>query len=252
MAVRSVATSDTINTFRTTFNSLSSDLGDIASLNTTSSNIVGAINEVKTLTTSFYISDSASTRLEVTSNSELIFNTDSNLTAVVSEPDTVTISLASSLTGLSSITFGGVTATGFVDEDNMASNSASLIPTQQSVKAYVDTSISSVSLDIATLTGNTSQFQAALTDDDFAMLTNSVTLTNKTIDADNNTISNIGASEVKADLITGQTELSASAAANDVLLIYDTDATAIKKISVTNLGVGTTKGQIIALGSLLA
>jgi len=37
------------------------------------------------------------------------------------------------------ITDGVITITGFVDEDNMASNSATLLPTQQSVKAYVDT-----------------------------------------------------------------------------------------------------------------
>ena len=43
-----------------------------------------------------------------------------------------------------SIIFGSmvkndITITGFVDEDDMNSNSASLIPTQQSVKAYIDT-----------------------------------------------------------------------------------------------------------------
>jgi len=37
-----------------------------------------------------------------------------------------------------SITDGTITATAFVDEDDMTSNSATLIPTQQSVKAYVD------------------------------------------------------------------------------------------------------------------
>lgn len=37
------------------------------------------------------------------------------------------------------ITDGVITIAGFVDEDNMASDSATLIPTQQSVKAYVDT-----------------------------------------------------------------------------------------------------------------
>lgn len=36
------------------------------------------------------------------------------------------------------ITDGTITITGFVDEDNMASDSATLLPTQQSVKAYVD------------------------------------------------------------------------------------------------------------------
>ena len=37
-----------------------------------------------------------------------------------------------------SLSDGTITATAFVDEDDMASNSATLIPTQQSVKAYVD------------------------------------------------------------------------------------------------------------------
>jgi hypothetical protein len=40
-----------------------------------------------------------------------------------------------------SLSDGTTTITGFVDEDNMSSDSASLIPTQQSVKAYVDSSV---------------------------------------------------------------------------------------------------------------
>ena len=43
-----------------------------------------------------------------------------------------------------SLSDGTITATAFVDEDNMSSNSASLIPTQQSVKAYVDTANTNV------------------------------------------------------------------------------------------------------------
>ena len=47
MAARTVLTTDTLETFRTTFNSLSStDIGDTATLTTTASSIVGAINEV--------------------------------------------------------------------------------------------------------------------------------------------------------------------------------------------------------------
>ena len=37
-----------------------------------------------------------------------------------------------------SISDGSITATAFVDEDDMTSNSATLIPTQQSVKTYAD------------------------------------------------------------------------------------------------------------------
>ena len=43
-----------------------------------------------------------------------------------------------------SLADGTITVTAFVDEDNMASDSATLIPTQQSVKAYVDSNIGDV------------------------------------------------------------------------------------------------------------
>ena len=46
-----------------------------------------------------------------------------------------------------SLSDGSITITAFVDEDNMASNSASLIPTQQSVKAYVDSVATGADLD---------------------------------------------------------------------------------------------------------
>ena len=44
-----------------------------------------------------------------------------------------------------SLSDGTITVTAFVDEDDMSSNSATLIPTQQSVKAYVDSELSTVS-----------------------------------------------------------------------------------------------------------
>ena len=47
---------------------------------------------------------------------------------------------ASGTVQFGSLSDGSITVTAFVDEDNMASNSATLIPTQQSVKAYVDAS----------------------------------------------------------------------------------------------------------------
>jgi len=47
MAARTVALTDTLETFRTTFNSLSStDIGDTATLTTTATSVVGAINEL--------------------------------------------------------------------------------------------------------------------------------------------------------------------------------------------------------------
>jgi len=49
-----------------------------------------------------------------------------------------------------SISDGTITITAFVDEDNMASDSATLIPTQQSVKAYVDNAVSTGTSAVAT------------------------------------------------------------------------------------------------------
>jgi len=57
----------------------------------------------------------------------------------------------------------GVTA--FLDEDNMASNSATAIPSQQSVKAYVDSSVSGVAVTFAVAadSGTTDLFQTGET-----------------------------------------------------------------------------------------
>ncbi|WP_347852510.1 hypothetical protein, partial [Planktomarina sp.] len=46
-----------------------------------------------------------------------------------------------------SLSDGSITITAFVDEDDMSSNSATLVPTQQSVKAYVDSQVTAQDLD---------------------------------------------------------------------------------------------------------
>ena len=46
-----------------------------------------------------------------------------------------------------SLSDGSITITAFVDEDDMSSNSATLVPTQQSVKAYVDAQLTAQDLD---------------------------------------------------------------------------------------------------------
>ena len=57
--------------------------------------------------------------------------------------------IAAGTISFGSISDGTITATAFVDEDNMASDSATLIPTQQSVKAYVDAQVGAGDLDAA-------------------------------------------------------------------------------------------------------
>ena len=105
----------------------------------------------------------------------------SNETTTTVSNNTITVGLASSVSGLTSVsattltdgtaslssgaltgatngTFSGTvqygslsdgttTITGFVDEDNMVSDSATLVPTQQSVKAYVDSVATGADLD---------------------------------------------------------------------------------------------------------
>jgi len=128
-----------------------------------------------------------------------------------------------------SLSDGAITITAFVDEDNMASNSATLVPTQQSVKAYVDTQLTaedldfqadsggalSIDLDSETLTFtggtgiDTSGSGNAVTfaiDSTVATLTGSQALTNKTIDVDSNTVSNIEVDNFKASAIVLESE----------------------------------------------
>jgi len=67
--------------------------------------------------------------------------------------DDVTFGTVQFDTGL---TDGTLTMTGFVDEDDMSSNSATLIPTQQSVKAYVDAAtVAATDLSATTVTATT-------------------------------------------------------------------------------------------------
>lgn len=67
-----------------------------------------------------------------------------------------TSAAAGSFTTLSystSISDGTITITGFVDEDDMASNSPTLVPTQQSVKAYTDTTADNAAVALAIALG---------------------------------------------------------------------------------------------------
>lgn len=128
MAIRSVATTDTLNTFRTTFNSLAgSDVGDLTSLNTSDkSSLVSAINEAFGATSSFTLRDSSSTTQAISGGDTLNVVGSNNINAVVSATDTLTVSLDNTLSGITSLGIGSVTATGNIEAATMTINSTSV------------------------------------------------------------------------------------------------------------------------------
>ena len=71
-----------------------------------------------------------------------------------------------------SLSDGSITITEFVDEDNMVSDSPTKIPTQQSVKAYVDTTVSGATPNASTSVKGVAQFNS----DDFSVSAGNVSL----------------------------------------------------------------------------
>jgi len=126
----------------------------------------------------------------------------------------------------------------FLDEDDMSSNSATKGVTQQSVKAYVDTQLTAEDLDISADSGSniaidldsevldleggtgidtttgTNKVTFAI-DNTVATLTGSQALTNKTIDVDSNTVSNIEVDNLKSGVL--DTDLSSVSGSDDTL-----------------------------------
>ena len=110
MAVRNIAVTDTLETFRTEFNALClNDFGDIADLSgsISATTIVGAMNEtisIATSTAGFTIRDSSSTTQLIGGGDTLsILGTSNEIEAVVSATDTVTIGLPNAVTVTTSL-----------------------------------------------------------------------------------------------------------------------------------------------------
>ena len=105
MAVKNIAVTDSLETFRTTFNEMAAqDFGDIALLSgsISATNLVAAMNEtisIATSTAGFAIEDSSSTRQLIGGGDTFrIFGSANEIDAVVSATDTLTIGLPNNVT----------------------------------------------------------------------------------------------------------------------------------------------------------
>jgi len=101
MAARTIAATDTLETFRTQFNALAeSDFGDIGALNPSISatSVIGAVNELYSSiagSLSFDITDGSNTQSISNTQAITFASTANQINAVVSATDTVTFSLPS-------------------------------------------------------------------------------------------------------------------------------------------------------------
>jgi len=141
--------------------------------------------------------------------------------------------------GITSLSFSsGSTVTSILDEDNLASNSATALATQQSLKTYIDSQVTAQDLDFQadsggvlsidldsetfTLNGGTGidtvgaeNTVSFAIDSTVATLTGSQTLTNKSLDLDNNTLTNLEVDNLKAGVL--DTDLNAVSGSDNTL-----------------------------------
>ena len=174
MADRSIAAGDTLNKLRFEFNGTAEDIGEISGITGASGIIASATDVVEAITTLNTDLTTISTDNHIFSGGSIIFEgaTDDSFetTLAVTDPTadrtitlpnaTGTVSLIAATETLTNKTLTSPTLTSPVfntalsgtavkDEDDMASDSATALVTQQSFKAYVDNTLAAQDLDIA-------------------------------------------------------------------------------------------------------
>ena len=131
---------------------------------------------------------------------------------------------------------GTLSGTAFLDEDNMSSDSATAVASQQSIKSYVDTQVATIPTgDITAVTAGTGLSGGGTTgavtldiDSTVATLTGSQVLTNKSIDSDNNTITNIVNADIKSAAAIDATKIANGSVSNTEFQYLDGVTSAIQ------------------------
>ena len=154
--------------------------------------------------------------------------------------DTLTNKTLTSPTITTGTLNGNISGTSIKDEDDMTSDSANHLATQQSIKAYVDSQVEGKDT-LAELTDTNIATPASghiLIYDGTDSFDNKAVSGDVTIDSNGAvTIANdaVETAMVNANVITGQTAETSVDSSNDLVLLYDNSATALRKMTVANL-----------------
>jgi len=227
MADRSVGLGDSLNSLRLQHNGTAQDIGEIATLTGTSGIIASATDvveavvllntDVDLVSTDPHIfgaslvfegatDDSYETTLAITdptADRTFTFPNANGDVVLITAAQTMSNKTFPSTTSNSPVINTGASGSAVLDEDDMSSNSATKVATQQSIKAYTDSQVTAQDLDVTsdsgtiaidlnsetlTLAGGTGIDSSATSntgtfaiDSSVATLTGSQTLTNKTL-----------------------------------------------------------------------